>query len=406
MSREATGTSRAQTRLEERDTITALHSVPSWLPQTQTWLYNHVRLLPPSVTNHIVCETAENLDQFDLPNVHSLSEAASWRYYWDKGLRGLGTRRYLGLLVRVAKRQGVDLLHSHFGSTGWVNTQAAERVGFAHVVTFYGQEVNHYPRQDPRWYDRYRELFEKVDRVLCEGPHMASCVAALGCPEGKIRVHRLGILVDGIPFRPREWNPEEPLRVLIAASFREKKGIPDALEALGRLQHQVPLEITVIGDASKEPRTQEEKEKILAIIEKHDLWPKIRLLGYQPQDVLFREAYEHHIFLSPSVTAEDGDTEGGAPVGIIEMAATGMPVISTRHCDIPGVLRDGVTGLLADEGDVEGLVTHLRWLVEHPQRWSCMLEAGHEHIAQHFDVNRQAAGLEQVYREVLAERGG
>ena len=29
---------------------------------------------------------------------------------------------------------------------------------------------------------------------------------------------------------------------------------------------------------------------------------------------------------------------------IIEMSASGMPVISTRHCDIPGVVLDGETG--------------------------------------------------------------
>ena len=31
-----------------------------------------------------------------------------------------------------------------------------------------------------------------------------------------------------------------------------------------------------------------------------------------------------HLFLSPSVTAADGDTEGGAPVGLIEASATDL----------------------------------------------------------------------------------
>ena len=112
-----------------------------------------------------------------------------------------------------------------------------------------------------------------------------------------------------------------PLRVLIAGSFREKKGIPYALEALGRLQQEIPLEITIIGDASE--RGEAEKLQILDTIKTHNLWPKTRMLGYQPHAILLEEAYRHHIFLSPSVTASDGDTEGGLPVSIIEMAATG-----------------------------------------------------------------------------------
>ena len=73
----------------------------------------------------------------------------------------------------------------------------------------------------------------------------------------------------------------------------------------------------------------------------------MRLLGYVSRETLREEAYEHDVFLAPSVTASNGDTEGGAPVAIIEMSASGMPIVSTNHCDIPSVVLDGVTGLLA-----------------------------------------------------------
>ena len=39
----------------------------------------------------------------------------------------------------------------------------------------------------------------------------------------------------------------------IAASFREKKGIPCALEALARIEALSPIEVTIIGDASSTP---------------------------------------------------------------------------------------------------------------------------------------------------------
>ncbi len=62
----------------------------------------------------------------------------------------------------------------------------------------------------------------------------------------------------------------------------------------------------------------------------------------------------HHLFLSPSVTAPDGDSEGGAPVSIIEAAATGMPVVSTTHCDIPQAVDDGVTRAARPRGRSAG----------------------------------------------------
>ena len=92
-------------------------------------------------------------------------------------------------------------------------------------------------------------------------------------------------------------------------------------------------------------------------------------MGYQPHSTFLREAYENHIFISPSITANDGDTEGGAPVSIIEMAASGMPIISTRHCDIPNVVIDNKTGWLTKERDAKGIYNCLKWIIKYPDKW-------------------------------------
>jgi colanic acid/amylovoran biosynthesis glycosyltransferase len=380
----------------------ALHSFPIWLPQTQTWMYNQIRYLPKEVESHIICEITENLGQFWLPNIHSLSAASLWRYYWDLWLKRIGIRNHLGYLVRQAVKYHADLLHSHFGNVGWENLAAAKKASVRHVVTFYGFDVSYLLEMDATWYKRYQTLFKDADRFLCEGPHMANCIEALGCPAKKIIIHHLGVNIGEILFKPRCWCPGGPLRVLIAASFREKKGIPYALEALERLSKEVPLEITLIGDAHPEERSQEEKRKILQKIEHLGLQSRVRRLGYQPYQVFLEEAYKHHVFLSPSITASDGDTEGGAPVSITEMVASGMPVISTFHCDIPEIIQHGVSGLLAEERDVEGLVKHLRWLIEHADSWSQMIEAGRNHVAAEFDARKQGEKLAQIYQELIS----
>jgi colanic acid/amylovoran biosynthesis glycosyltransferase len=228
---------------------------------------------------------------------------------------------------------------------------------------------------------------------------MAQCVVELGCPEDKVAVHHLGVDLDQIPFQPRTWEPGQPLRVLLSGSFREKKGFPYAIDALGKIKDRVGLEITIVGDANDE-RTQREKQVIIDAIARNSLGDRTRLLGYQPYDILLEEAGRHHVFLSPSVAGSDGDTEGGAPVSIIEMCASGMMVVSTTHCDIPGVVLDGVTGLLAPERDVDGLVERLNWLFANPSEWRGMLVAARKHIETEFDVRKQGLRLADVYRKV------
>ena len=84
------------------------------------------------------------------------------------------------------------------------------------------------------------------------------------------------------------------------------------------------------------------------------------------------------------MTASDGDTEGGAPVTLIELSATGMPIVSTTHCDIPNVVRDGKSGLLAPERDVDGLAERLRWMIENSEKWPAMGKAGRDYVSAEF----------------------
>jgi len=208
--------------------------------------------------------------------------------------------------------------------------------------------------------------------------------------------------ITRIPFRPRSRPVDEPLRVLIAAAFREKKGIPTAIEALALARDEIPVEVTIIGDAPADARGQAEKRKILDTLARTGLASRTRLLGYVPHQTMVEEAERHHVFLSPSRTASDGDTEGGAPVSIIEMAASGMPVVSTRHCDIPEVIVPGVTGLLSDEDDIAGLAHHLIWLYRHPRLWPDMIVSGRHRVETEFNAAVQGERLGAVYSQVLA----
>ena len=382
--------------------LTVLHSCPTWLPQTQTWMYSQVaELQRQGVNAHVVCERTENLEQFRVDNTHCLTDEPMLRQIWDRGLRKLRMRRHLQFHVSVGRAIGADIVHSHFGDIAWGNLDFVRKIGAKHVVTFYGFDVNKLPTKIPIWRQRYGRLFDEADLVLCEGSHMARCIVALGCPKEKVEVHHLGVDVENIKFSPRLWQPNDPLNVLIAASFREKKGIPYAIEALGILHKTTPVHLTIVGDAGPDPDSQREKGAILAALTRSGLTHNVRLLGYQRHEVLMHEAYQHDIFLSPSITAADGDTEGGAPVTLIEMAASGMPIVSTTHCDIPEIVQHGITGLLAAERDVGGLVCHLKWLVENPNRWNGMLLAGRRRMEREYELHTQGDTLAGYYRALV-----
>lgn len=378
--------------------IKVVHPVKFWLPQTMTWLFNQITGMPSEIENHVVCEGVLNLDQFPFSNIHCSENIIN--QYVKKSARIFGCR-WDGFLDKSVRELGPHIIHSHFGNTGWIDSRYTEKYDLKHVVTFYGLDVNRLPTVNPQWKKRYLKLFEVVDMILCEGPFMAKSIVNLGCPKQKVRVHHLGVDVENIKFQPRFWRKGSPLRVLIAASFREKKGIPYAIEALGKLQNDLPLEITIIGDASSEKRSKAEKEKILSLINRCQLKEKTRLLGYQSHSFFFEEAYRNHIFLSPSVTAGDGDTEGGAPVSIIEMAASGMPIFSTFHCDIPNIIQHGKTGFLSPERDTDSLADNIMKAAEDWHLLTPLLLNSRKNIEEQFSIKKQSLNLSQIYKRLL-----
>jgi colanic acid/amylovoran biosynthesis glycosyltransferase len=386
--------------------LTVGQSMTCWLPQTETWLYDQVTLLPEEIVSHVFCESEANLDQFPLPegHLHSFEQVRGLRRFRDRALRKMRVRRSLGYAESICRRTGVKVLHSHFGNKGWVDLEMAQKLGLRHLTTFYGLDVNHLPAVEPEWKARYLDLFAGSDRILCEGPHMARCITALGCPQEKVLVHHLGVRVQDIAYRPRRWRPKEPLSVLIASTFREKKGIPDAIDALGVLQHDIAVNLTLIGDATYEDRSQNEKKRIFEALNRHGLRSRTRLLGFLSYAQLMQEAYAHHVFMAPSVTAGDGDTEGGAPIGILHMAASGMPIVASCHCDIPNLLP--ANARLAAEHDVDGLVSELRRLVRNADNWEPELAEARQHIDENFNAYKQAQRLAQIYTGLVSSQGG
>ncbi|MBK8100696.1 MAG: glycosyltransferase [Planctomycetes bacterium] len=377
-----------------------LHAVGEfWLERTQAWLYQQIASLPPAIESHVACHTTVHLDEFPFPRIHARSDSRL-PGAWHRFVQRARLHRQVGWSASVARQLRPTIVHSHFGSMGWEMVPAVKWTGARHVVTFYGLDVNYLPRVG--WRRRYGELFASVDRVLCEGPHMRQCLIALGCPADKVVVHRLGVDLARIPFAPRVWQPGQPLRVLMAASFREKKGLPFGLAALGRIREQVPLRIDIVGGPGTGIEGQFEAQRIERAIDEAGLRAITTMRGFLSHAALHELAREQHLFLAPSVTAGNGDTEGGAPVTVIEMAASGMLVIGSRHCDIPDIVEDGVTGWLADERCVEGLAWCLRRASARPQDWAAMQAAARARIGERHDALSQAGRLAEHYRELAA----
>lgn len=376
------------------------HSVNPFMFLTGSWLYNQIINLKELDCIVLTTKTL-NRDIFPFDRIYTTESLPKWQQIAEKFYRKI-SRAYLPYWAKSCRENDVKLLHSHFGNHGWQDLGLAKKLGVHHVVSFYGADMSKKPRRNPHWHDRYHELFEKADLFIAEGPFAKKTLIGLGCPSDKIIINRLGVDLEKIPFKERRFQKEETIRILIAGTFTEKKGIPYAIEAFASTLENYPnIKMTLVGDANENDKHQVEKRKILGIIERCNIQDKVDWLGYISYHDLLKLSYDHHIFLAPSVTAKSGDTEGGSPVILTEMIGSGMPVIATRHADIPEVVLHAKNGFLVDERDVDSLTNALIELLKAPDRWPQMGTLGRELVSAKFDGKIQVRKLEQIYQRLL-----
>lgn len=372
------------------------HAVGGWLRLTENWIHEQIRQAPGFFPVVLCDERLPDGAAYPVADVFAAAELPFARalHHLNQLHRRLCYANWPGTYARVVEAYRPAVIHAHFGDRGVLMLGTALKRRIPLVTTLYGYDVSKMPRE-AKWVPRLAWLFEHGDRFLTEGPHMRERLIALGCPAEKVFVQHLGVEPAAIPFRPRVPDGG-PTRVLVAASFREKKGLAYGLEAFARVAARRPGELllTVIGDGPL-------GDELRAIATRHRVGGAIRWLGYQPKDVFLAEALAAHVFLSPSVTAEDGDTEGGAPVTIVEAQATGLPVLATSHADIPNVTLPGRSAYLVPERDVDALEARLEWLHAHPEAWAGMGRAGRAHVEAAFDSAVLGRRLEGHYRAVM-----
>lgn len=350
----------------------------------------------------IVCREIKSFDLKIYPYANIQKTSVFFRPFWVlckvmitffKVVRHLPNDWYAYYFL-LRKYKDIAVLHAHMGPQGYYAIPLAQKLNKPLFVTFYGMDMSATPNKKG-WKKRYSELFDKASIITVEGKYMKSRMVELGCPEQKIVISKIGIPIENIHFSYRpEYEQEEGLRIFMCATFVPKKGYLDALEMMNRLARtNFKFKCDIVGDGPL-------KEQIEQKIVQYGLQNKVFLHGRRTLPEIYTLASQAHVFFHPSRIAADGDTEGGAPTIIIEMQALGLPVIATKHADIPNIIPEE-NYFLADEGDVNQLVELFYSFVERKDEWNVISRRGRTFVENEHSNVLTAQRLEQVYARFI-----
>ncbi|MBI1182759.1 glycosyltransferase [bacterium] len=314
------------------------HSINRWMPATTGWIFDQMHLF--DLNKQTVLASQRVGVAPGLPR--AVFKPQSLLNFRKNSFR----RRSIN---KISARQ--KILYSHFGNRAFFDINlACDR----RIARFYGYDLHRLPHENQEWITRYQLLFEQADVLLTEGPFMKNELVKMGADHNKIVVLPLGIQLTD------RWKTREldgPMNVLIAGAFKEKKGIDTALKACFRYAEQSGnvLHIHLVGDVVN--ATQEDlayAAKIENLIRETPKNVRINQHGFVDRETLKKVALQSTVAVLPSQWAADRDSEGGFPVTILELMATGLPIVSTTHCDIPFAVNES-NGILCNERDIDAL---------------------------------------------------
>jgi len=161
--------------------------------------------------------------------------------------------------------------------------------------------------------------------------------------------------------RKKLGNPNEAI-LMHLSNFRPVKRLLDVVRIFARVVREVPARLVLIGDGPDRSAA----EWLATDLGIHE---KVHFLGKQERvNELLPLA---DILLMPSELESFG-------LAALEAMACKVPSIATRVGGVPELIDDGVTGLLYEVGDVDGMSQGVLELLKDRERLDAMRNAGRE----------------------------
>jgi len=300
----------------------------------------------------------------------------------------------LAIAVRL-QSQPDSIIHCHFGPAGKVIADLKKHglVRSPMTTVFHGYDITQYIVESR---NAYKTLFAEADLLIPISDFWHRRLTELEAPSEKIRTIRLGVDCDAFEYKRRAAGPGEATRFITIGRMTEKKGHRYTVEAFKVLAERRPdlnICLDVIGDG---PDLEE-----IGAIARSDT--RITLHGALAHQDVRAMLDQSHIFVLPSVVAANGDMEG-IPVSIMEAMAVGLPVISTHHSGIPELVKDGSSGILVGERDVDALSAAMERLGSQPELLLAMGKAGRAIIEHEYNERTQARVLMNALSKISSKQ--
>jgi len=188
--------------------------------------------------------------------------------------------------------------------------------------------------------------------------HFEQCACLVSLTENDARHWRnhskhVVVIPNPVTLYPESINdiPKEEGRILCVGRLNDQKRIDRLVAAFSMIAGKYPnWHVDVFGEGDKKAALQEQINNCQL---------QNRFILHEPTKNIYEE-YKKSQFLVLSSAYE------GRPLVLIEAMACGLPCVSFDCPSGPAeIIKDGVTGLLVEDGNVADLAAKIEWMIRH-----------------------------------------
>ena len=298
--------------------------------------------------------------------------------------------------LRVAQKKRATIVHAHWVIPGGV-IGAAAAGSVPLVISLHGSDVFVAERHSFARLAAHT-AFSRARWVTACSQDLRARATRLGADNARSNVIPYG--VDSERFRPgaalRARGREQlgiadnvPL-VFAIGRLVKKKGFEYLIDAAAVLKAQHPqLCVAIAGDGDLEDSLRARAQAAGA----DDI---VRFLGVVSHEAVPALLAAADVAVAPSVHDDAGNVDG-LPNTVMEIMASGTPLVATPAGGIAAVATDGVTARLVAERDVRALASAVDELLRDRPAAAAMGERARAFVCRHHSWSRVAEDFEAVY---------
>lgn len=290
-------------------------------------------------------------------------------------------------MQQFLEQNKVELVLSNYGISAVHMLPICKKLNLPLIPHFHGYDATQH-KVLKQYGAQYVKLFEYVPAIIAVSDVMKNKLIELGAPAEKVKTIPYGINLE--QFAPKQEAKTAYPLLLAVGRFIPKKAPQITIRAFSQVLLEFPdAKLMMVGGR------EGEYEKCVQLVNELGIGKSVIFQGVAPPEQITQYMQQAHLFVQHSITAPSGDMEG-TPVSILEAAASGLPVVSTRHGGILDAIVEGHSGFLVDELDENGMAQKMLEILRNPQLRELMGAAARKHIEANYSMEHQMDKLQQL----------